>query len=277
MSIIVSSLFLLGAFFIVNSGVEEIAMSEQKRKKEKEIQLLDAVVQGDCQKVSFLLSDFSVKGSGLLCMAILKKQMDMARLLIKYNIDINAMFDNLWPLQIAVETENMDAVGILLNANVNVNAVDGYGSTVLHFLPDSASDICNRLMRAGASPAIANLMGLTPLHNAAIKGFNNIIDELCVCKGVAIDAKDCNGRTPLHYALLYSHESVALKLIDFGAKVNTISKLYESPFDIADDNNLENAKRALRKKGAYSCQLPYGNIYDNAALKESLMIGRVKS
>jgi ankyrin repeat protein len=201
----------------------------------------------------------------------------MVNLLIEHNIDINAMFDNLWPLQVAVETEDEDVVEILVRSGANVNTLDGYGSTVLHFLPDSGSHILRRLTQAGACPTIANSMGLTPLHNAAIKGFTNIIAELCLCKGVVIDAKDCAGRTPLHYALLYSHEKAALKLIEFGANVRMTSKLRETPFDIADDNGLINAKNELLKKGAYSKQLPYGSIYDNDSHALSMMIGRVKS
>jgi ankyrin repeat protein len=271
-----SNILFLSLVFIANNRAGELTIAERESKREKEAQLLDAVAQGDCQKARSILRNYTIKGSGLLCMAILKKQTEMVELLVGQNSNVNAMFDNLWPLQVAVETENENVVEILVRSGANVNAIDGYGSTVLHFLPDSGSGICNRLIQAGAHPTVANSMGLTPLHNAAIKGFTSIVTELSSCKGVAIDAKDCDGRTPLHYALLYSHENVALKLIDLGAKVNIESKLYERPLDIADDNGLEKAKKALMQKGAYSRQLPYGNIYDNDILQQSLIIGRIK-
>lgn len=261
----------------MSSRTGDLIEIEEVDEKKKGEQLLEAVDEGDCQKASSILQNYTIKGSGLLCVAVLKKWPEMVKLLVDHKSDVDARFDNLWPLQVAVETESEDIVEILLEAGANVNAIDDYGSTVLHFLQDSGSHILKRLIKAGAHPAVRNSMELTPLHNAAIKGFTNIIAELCSCKEVAINAKDHDGRTPLHYALLYSHERAALKLIEFGANVRITSKLRETPFDIADDNGLSKAADELLKKGAYSKQLPCGSIYSNENRALSLMVGRVKN
>lgn len=226
----------------------------------EEDQLLNAVVKGDCVKAAFLLKGSVSQGSGLLCLAILAQQTEMSRLLITYTRDINAKFDGFFPLQMAVETENEEVVDQLLVSNAKADVVDQYKSNVLHFLPDSGSNMLHKLIKAGANPTAANSAGLTPLHNAAIKGFSKIIHNLILYPKVDINARDTAGRTPLHLALWSSKEAAALELIKLGADINARSSFNEYPLDIAEKNSLlSNVKKELIKRKARTYRPSFGD------------------
>ena len=77
-------------------------------------------------------------------------------------------------LHSACMKSNLQIVELLLSYGANVNAVDIRFSTPLaHAVNASSLDIVIRLVTHGASPCIGNTYGFTPIHSAAVKGFEN--------------------------------------------------------------------------------------------------------
>ena len=74
------------------------------------------------------------------------------------------------------------------------------------------------LLANGAKVGVTNSPGLTPLHFAAMGGFDNIA-ELLISKGADVNAKDnMVGGTPLFCALQKGHSSTANLLREHGGK-----------------------------------------------------------
>jgi len=63
-----------------------------------------------------------------------------------------------------------------------------------------AVEVMQALIDAGASVTLPNVLGTTPLHQAARYGTAGMIREL-LARGAAIDARTRGGETPLHEAL----------------------------------------------------------------------------
>ena len=61
--------------------------------------------------------------------------------------------------------------------------------------------------------------GRTILYDAIVKGFKDIVEELCLSK-INVNHKDNNGKTPLHFASIHHQLDIAKILIYYGANVN---------------------------------------------------------
>uniref|UniRef100_A0A0E0PVV4 Potassium channel n=1 Tax=Oryza rufipogon TaxID=4529 RepID=A0A0E0PVV4_ORYRU len=75
------------------------------------------------------------------------------------------------------------------------------------------------LIRAGADPKNTDYDGRSPLHLAACKGFEDVVQFL-LHEGVDIDLSDKFGNTPLLEAVKQGHDRVATLLFSKGAKLS---------------------------------------------------------
>ena len=114
----------------------------------------------------------------------------------------------------AAEKGNIEAVKQHLDAGADVNAKD-------------------------------NVLDVTPLHNAALGGHKEIA-ELLIANGTDRNAKDVNGRSPLHYATFGSNETVELLLAN-GADVNSKDRGGRTPLDLAIQQKKPETAELLRK------------------------------
>jgi ankyrin repeat protein len=74
---------------------------------------------------------------------------------------------------------------------------------------------------AQVPPSAADLHSYTGLHAAAAAGDAAKIEQL-IKSGAPIEARDSNGRTPLHVAIFRHHGDAARKLIQLGADPNAL-------------------------------------------------------
>ena len=88
---------------------------------------------------------------------------------------------------------------------------------IIGSLEKAAGKAAEWLLRAGTSPTLKDWAGYTPLHLAAISGMETFVQLLLECDGVDIDATNVDGRTPLHFAVVYGHAVVAGILVENGA------------------------------------------------------------
>ena len=122
----------------------------------------------------------------------------------------------------------------LLKNQININLKDSEkGWTPLYYLMDSSDfgepELVQLLVKAGAHINIKDDKGITPLHLAAFKGQDEIINILLNYNNIDgiseemkldINAKDILGRVPLVLAIIEGQLNSALILLDAKADIN---------------------------------------------------------
>lgn len=74
--------------------------------------------------------------------------------------------------------------------------------------------------------------GRTILFDAIVKGFQEIVLELCLAK-TNVNHKDREGRTPLHFASIHSQFEIAKILVQFGAVIDSTDENGNTPLSNA--------------------------------------------
>lgn len=117
------------------------------------------------------------------------------------------------PLHLAIRSDNVGTVRVLVENGARVNVTDGNGVTPLHLaVANRCAEIADYLLGQGARLNIKeDKRGLTELHVAAITGQGELADRL-IEAGAKTDTKDREGKTPLDYARYHGFGSVAKAL-----------------------------------------------------------------
>jgi ankyrin repeat protein len=119
----------------------------------------------------------------------------------------------------AIQSGDKEAVRTLLKDPAAVKAVDGDGTTPLHWAV-RADDLetSQLLVKAGASATAANRYGVTPLSLAAMNGNAKIV-SLLLASGADANTTVSNGQTVLMIAARTGSVDAVRALVDKGAKV----------------------------------------------------------
>ncbi|XP_018916518.2 acyl-CoA-binding domain-containing protein 6 [Bemisia tabaci] len=81
--------------------------------------------------------------------------------------------------------------------------------------------------------------GLAMLHWAADRGNLPIVELLVSLLGADINLKDCDGQTPLHYAVSCDHLDIVKFLLANGAKPNLRDDTNMTPADLSDNEKIK--------------------------------------
>lgn len=146
------------------------------------------------------------------------------QLLEKEGLDINTVSEKeKWnflhlALQSVVRTPIPAMIEHLIKRGVDVNAVDCYGNTPLHYAARAKnSESIELLLKAGAEIDPVNVEGITPLRQTLIGKPKNIKSiEALLSHGANVHQKPDGGCTVMEYAETISHgdDAEILKLFE---------------------------------------------------------------
>ncbi|EEQ35315.1 pfs [Microsporum canis CBS 113480] len=158
-------------------------------------------------------------GISALCLAAIYGHLGTVKYLLKKGAKPEGMIKlgQRTPLLLAAAEGGKDSEEIiesLLENGANVNAMDGFKQTALHFVARNGFHTSAKaLLKQRAMPSPAASDGSTPLSWAASNGHEDIV-KLLLKYNVDPNCRDNAGRTPLSWAAGNGHQPVARLLLD---------------------------------------------------------------
>ncbi|EAX87028.1 hypothetical protein TVAG_052250 [Trichomonas vaginalis G3] len=119
------------------------------------------------------------------------------------------------------------------NPKINPNFVSNESDTILHYAVRSGNiDVFNYIVqRYNPDKNTKNKNGFTPLNNAQMYGFENIINKF---PSSMIQEKDVNGNTILHYAAMGGNRDYFKKVLQkYYSKFNDLNNNKENCFQVS--------------------------------------------
>lgn len=183
-----------------------------------------------------------------------KGDLNKLRELVTANPSVVSSVDKMGktPLHVAAANHQLDAAAFLIEHGTDVNAKDkngGFTALDLALASYQYIDMVRLLVEHGANVNTASSQGITPLHEAAMRGQRDAID-LLVSKGAAVNARDDKGDTALLWALLMGHTDAAVTLVQAGADVNAHNAQGMSPLLLAKRRDSRKLEELLVSNGA---------------------------
>ncbi|QZW33284.1 MPPV-015 ankyrin repeat protein [Magpiepox virus 2] len=169
-------------------------------------------------------------GKTPICCAVIRNLIDVTKELISLGADINkGDINNMTPLHHMMRfAESTELIEILLDHGADINAVNNFGETPLHILKGSRDHITRTLITRGANVHAIDYNGNTLLHKAMLNS-NAILTDI-IKLGVDINYRNnLEGKTPLHYAVMYPLRKRVSILLQHGADVNIIDNSGNTP------------------------------------------------
>ena len=137
----------------------------------------------------------------------------------------------------------MGAIKQLVTAKCDLNRVDHLGKTALHYCAHKGLGV-EVLLKAGATPDVADKEGNTPMHLASIEGFDAIV-KLLLEHGANPDVPNVFQNYPIHYLAMKNHHDAISAIMVAGGDVNALDMNKSSPLLLAVNYHRVAAVKAL--------------------------------
>ncbi|KAH8664515.1 hypothetical protein BX600DRAFT_464581 [Xylariales sp. PMI_506] len=202
--------------------------------------LYAACQKGQAEAASLLLERGApvVRGSDLLCQAVLYQRQQVVRMLLERNIGLNGL-DRALTLAVA---ENMDADTTALLKERGAKKED---YAIARAIRNDSPDTAARLIKVGYPLQGGRLEALrTELHMAAQRGLTKVVQAILERddRPFPVDVRDRDGLTPLHLAARSGNAAIVQLLLGQGADVLAEDDGGSIPLDYAEmrlDQSLE--------------------------------------
>lgn len=180
--------------------------------------------------------------------AKLDEQINLAPLILNER-DWMGMTALMW----ASNLHQSDHVRTLLAQGAKFDQANVWGTHALHFATKRGSfNSMVALIEAGADPNVTDFHGETPLHLLCSNDQSRSMVAFLVDHGANIEAQNCNGRTPLHKAVVDGRYDSVISLVEHGAEINSLDDRESTPLQIAVAMNDAMMVGILCKLGAKS-------------------------
>ncbi len=207
---------------------------------------------------------------------VYNNNLDSVILLLKQGANPNAndTMQDVTALMYAVGANNLKAVKILVNAGANINYKPYYNTPpFIQSVIDRDTSIIYFMLKNKANVNQVDDYGATALHYAAGLGYYKIV-KLLLKNGANVNKKSKDGNTPLDLATITNQYDIVKLLLKNRAKINNTDNLKNTPLITAAEYDYpELIKLFLSKKADYK----HKNSFDLDALTVSLRNGNLEN
>lgn len=149
------------------------------------------------------------------------------------------------PLMMAAVHGHDETVGLLIQNQAEVNAIDLGGNSALHWAACGGHvNVARRLIKHHAKINARNFFGWTPLLQATARNRLDVA-SLLIDHGASLDTAADDGYTSLHKAAASGYVEILQLLLDNGADNTLKTRDGETPAMIAARNHLEDVASML--------------------------------
>lgn len=215
----------------------------KKDKDSRRILLWEAYKNEDLKTIELLVSHATVNvdlkvegpeyGRPILQLAIHSNNIRLIDVLLKYRIDVNALWcDNKTPLHHAVEKGNLEIVQKLLERKADVNAANRWNQTVLYRAAEYGfTEIVELLLKKNAKVNVKCNFNNSTALDIAVRESKKEVVEMIINQGADVDCIIVNSDFLLPRAVSKGWLETVRLLLDHGANINNCR--YENPLSEA--------------------------------------------
>lgn len=200
-------------------------------------------------KKSEVLHEGYVKG-------LKKAQHIISRMISESAVDMKKMLYDGFFRELRKLGDNVEVYQSILEELKSDEEYDTLGQSLLHAAAFvNHPNAVEYLLERGIDVNLRTPDKRTPLHDAAYGGSLECA-HILIDNGAEVDAVDSAGKTALHDAVAGDFQEFCDFLIENGADVNKTDKAHKTPLRIAKEYECKNAERVLRKHGAILKRIP---------------------
>lgn len=204
--------------------------------------LVEAVIEGDPAKVKKYIhlnkNNVNVadeQGTPLIYHAVVRGKVEIVRLLLEQNVDVNVQQKYVLelPIYYAVKKGFVDIARELIKHGSLTNCVDSYGNTLLHYATNHGQNMVEVFLESGIRMDINDGRRTCPFRESIMKGSEKVV-QVFLEYGVDVNLKDVLDKsTPLHCAVTTQNIRIVRMLLEYGADVHTVDVRNKTPLHLA--------------------------------------------